>query len=65
MTDRQTPAVVDPSAFLQALGDVTRIPVIAADPFSSIEISKALRRRGDFDEATLVVPLGLAIGSAA
>jgi len=51
--------------FLQALGDVTRIPVIAADPFSSIEISKALRRRGDFDEATLVVPLGLAIGSAA
>jgi type IV pilus assembly protein PilM len=51
--------------FIHALGEVTRIPVIPADPFSSIDLSKSLRRRGDFDEATLAVPLGLAIGSAA
>lgn len=49
----------------QALGDLARIPVIPADPFSTVEISRALRRRGDFDEQAMTVSLGLAIGSAA
>lgn len=50
---------------VQALGELTRTAVIPADPFAAVEISRALRRRGDFDENMMTVPLGLAIGSAA
>ena len=49
----------------QALGDMTRIPVVPADPFSAVKLSKNLERLGASKDLTLTVSLGLAIGSAA
>lgn len=50
----------------QALGDLTRIPVVLADPFSSVDISRAMRAKGaSSDELTMAVAIGLAVGSAA
>jgi len=49
----------------QALGDLTRIPVMAADPFGSVEFSKTLLGQATHDKLSMVVSLGLAVGSAA
>jgi type IV pilus assembly protein PilM len=49
----------------QALGDLTRVPVIPADPFATVELSKAMRNRGSYDALAMTVSLGLAVGSAA
>ena len=53
------------SGLPQALGDLTRIPVVLADPFSSVDVSKGMRKSGSNDELTMAVAIGLAIGSAA
>jgi len=50
---------------VQALSDLTKIPVITADPLSTIELSRALARRGPHDELAMTVSLGLTMGSAA
>ena len=47
----------------QALGDMTRLQVIAADAFSSVEVSRSVKATVDPQEMT--VALGLALGSAA
>lgn len=52
------------NGFAQALGEVTRIPVIPADPFSNVEISKTMRRLNPQEAMGFTVSLGLAIGSA-
>ncbi len=53
------------TGLVQALGDLTRIPVVLADPFSSVEASRSLRKMESNDELTMSVAIGLAIGSAA
>jgi type IV pilus assembly protein PilM len=50
---------------VQALGDLTRIPVVLADPFANVDQSRNLRRATNFDELAMTVSIGLAIGSAA
>jgi len=50
--------------FAQALGDGTRLQIIAADPFSTVDVSKTIKG-GASDRHSLTVALGLAIGSAA
>jgi type IV pilus assembly protein PilM len=47
-----------------ALGGVTRIPVVAADPFASVEMAKSAAR-SDADSRSMTVALGLALGSVA
>jgi type IV pilus assembly protein PilM len=49
----------------QTLAEMTRISVVPANPFGSVEMSKALRRQSATDELAMTVSLGLAIGSAA
>ncbi|HEY9424544.1 MAG TPA: type IV pilus assembly protein PilM [Microterricola sp.] len=51
---------------VNALGEMTRLPVVLGDPFSSVSIARSadeeqLRQRG----STFTVALGLALGSAA
>ena len=53
------------SHFADALGEVTRIPVLIENPFSSVAVAKgAARNPGDRDHQ-MTVALGLALGSAA
>lgn len=49
----------------QALGEMARLPVIAADPFSNVEASRSLRGLSAQDAMGMTVSLGLAVGSAA
>jgi type IV pilus assembly protein PilM len=49
----------------QALGELTHISVIPADPFASIELSKTLQRKGIGPESSMAVSLGLALGATA
>jgi len=49
----------------QALGELTRLPIIPADPFAAVEISKNLRKSIAGNEMAMTVSLGLAVGSAA
>ena len=51
--------------FLEALQEVTRIQVIPANPFSTIELSRDLQREGESESGSMAVALGLALGSAA
>ena len=51
---------------VNALGEMTRLPVVLGDPFSSVSIARSadeeqLRQRG----SPFTVALGLALGSAA
>jgi type IV pilus assembly protein PilM len=48
-----------------ALGEVLRLPVIEADPFSTVDVSKAASKTMGSDTASMTVALGLALGSAA
>lgn len=48
----------------QALGELTHIQVIPADPFATIEVARSLRRNGQ-EPQSLTVALGLALGSVA
>lgn len=52
--------------FSDALGQVTRLPVVAADPYPSVTLARSLRA-DDLRErrASLAVALGLALGSVA
>jgi type IV pilus assembly protein PilM len=49
----------------QALGDMTRTPVVPADPFGAVELSSTLRKSGAGGDGSMTVALGLALGSAA
>ena len=49
----------------QTLGDVTRLQVIPADPFSTVDVSRGARRDDSGDPRSMTVALGLALGSAA
>ncbi len=50
----------------QALGELTRIQVMPAEPFRSIDISKPARERiSPSEQQAMTVALGLAIGTAA
>jgi type IV pilus assembly protein PilM len=51
--------------FAEALGEITRIPVMIADPFSQIAPPKQLINTPARDRHTFNVALGLALGSAA
>lgn len=51
--------------FAQALGDLMRVPVIPADPFSGVETSRKMRQISPLDAQAYTVSLGLAVGSAA
>lgn len=51
--------------FAQALGEATRIQVIPADAFSTVEVARSIKNRGPQDTANLTVALGLALGSVA
>ena len=48
----------------QSLGDVTRLKVIPADPFATVDASKAVRKFDTIDPKSMTVALGLAIGGA-
>ncbi len=48
----------------QALGELTHLQVIPADPFGTIDVAKSLRRNGR-EPLSLTVALGLALGSVA
>ena len=47
-----------------ALSEMTRMQVIAADPFSTVDASRKIRTAGD-DTRSMTVALGLALGSVA
>lgn len=49
----------------QALGDATRIPVIQADPFANVDVTKSIKKSDPGDHLSMTVALGLALGSAA
>ncbi len=51
--------------FAAALQEITRIPVVAANPFSSIELSPDLKKEGELESGSIAVALGLALGRAA
>jgi len=51
------------SGIVQALGDMTRLQVIAADAFSTIEVAKSFKSTAS--PQSMTVALGLALGSAA
>lgn len=51
--------------FAEALGEITRIPVIIADPFSTVAPPKQLLNASPRDRHTFGIALGLAMGSAA
>jgi type IV pilus assembly protein PilM len=53
------------SGFAHALSETTRIPVVAADPFAMISVSKKFAAEKSASSSTATVALGLAIGSAA
>lgn len=50
--------------FAEALGEITRIPVLIADPFSHIAPPKQLLNASARDRHTFGIALGLAMGSA-
>jgi type IV pilus assembly protein PilM len=49
----------------RALSEVLRLPVVDADPFSTVEVSKAAGATMGADTMSMTVALGLALGSAA
>jgi len=51
--------------FSAALGDLTRIPVIANDTFASITLGKGITSVDEDTRESMTVALGLALGSAA
>lgn len=51
--------------FAEALGEITRIPVLVADPFATIAPPKQLASASPRDRHTFGIALGLAMGSAA
>ena len=53
------------SGFSDALAEITRIPIAPADPFSTVEIARDLKKVGAPDRRSMTVALGLALGSAA
>jgi type IV pilus assembly protein PilM len=52
------------SGLAQALGDMTRVQVIEAQPFSTIDVARSLKS-ATADREAMTVALGLALGSAA
>jgi type IV pilus assembly protein PilM len=48
----------------EALGEITRIPIVRADPFETVEVAKSAAR-SDVDPRSMTVALGLALGSVA
>jgi len=48
----------------QALGELTRIQIIPADPFRVVALSKNLRNSSRQEQMSMTTALGLAIGSA-
>jgi type IV pilus assembly protein PilM len=51
--------------FPEALGEITRIPVLIADPFARVAPPKQLLHAPAQDRHTFGIALGLALGSAA
>jgi type IV pilus assembly protein PilM len=51
--------------FAQALSAITRIQVIPADAFGTVDVSRAARTAGGASNDTMSVALGLALGSVA
>lgn len=54
------------ASFADALGEMTRVPVVSEDPFASLTVSKSASRGGLMpDSSGMSVAVGLALGSAA
>jgi type IV pilus assembly protein PilM len=53
------------SGFAHALSETTRIPVVAADPFAMVAVSKKFASESTTGTSAATVALGLALGSAA
>ena len=53
------------SGFSDTLAEITRSPVVAADPFSTVELSRDLKKDGASGQRPMAVALALALGSAA
>jgi len=51
--------------FVQAIGEVMRIPITTADPFGTMALAKAAAQNQNATRGTMTVALGLALGSAA
>lgn len=51
--------------FVEALSEISRIPVIATDVLSAVEVSKDAAKRSADDAQSMQVALGLALGGAA
>ena len=51
--------------FAQALGDITRLQIIPADPFSTVGLSRMVAKKSPLELSSLGIALGLALGSAA
>jgi type IV pilus assembly protein PilM len=49
----------------QALGEATRIQVVAADPFATVDLSRSARNVNARERQAMTVALGLAMGSVA
>jgi type IV pilus assembly protein PilM len=48
----------------QALGEITRIQIVASDPFSTVDLAKSATK-ANVDPKSMTVALGLALGSVA
>ena len=48
----------------QALGEITRIQIVASDPFATVDLAKSASK-ANVDAKSMTVALGLALGSAA
>jgi type IV pilus assembly protein PilM len=51
--------------FAQALGEITRLQVIPADPFATFGLSRSVAKKSPTEFLSMTMALGLALGSAA